>query len=129
MCSPIACHYLSQALQIYNPVLWHCVHLCVCSSFAQFSVHVMYAVFVLLCLNQCLSFTQLSPIFILLLDHKLSVPTVHFCMHQISHFRFKNWERGCWKEYLSFFKYFFLKTIYYYALKWLLYFFVVVFEK
>lgn len=81
MCSPIACHYLSQALQIYNPVLWHCVHLCVCSSFAQLSVHVMYAVFVLLCLNQCLSFTQLSPIFILLLDDKLSVPTVHFCMH------------------------------------------------
>lgn len=38
MCSPIACHYLSQALQIYNPVLWHCVHLCVCSSFVQFSV-------------------------------------------------------------------------------------------
>lgn len=63
----------------------------------------MYAVFVLLCLNQCLSFTQLSPIFILLLDHKLSVPTVHFCMHQISHFRFKNWERGCFKEYHFFF--------------------------
>lgn len=37
----------------------------------------------------------------------LSQLSIFACMHQICHFRFKNWERGCLKEYRFFFNIFF----------------------